>query len=165
MSCGKYHADSLIVPLSYPPTYFRFEKQKFNYPVFVGLVPYGNDIMPPNTFYITGGMELDNMLDIVSKCQVGISVWKKKGNNYYGDPGKTKLYSACGIPVIMTDNTPYARVIKETNAGIVIKYDKEELRLALEEILGNYFYYKENVKKTWGYINAEKVFRDMQILE
>jgi len=154
-----------IVPLSYPPSYFNFVKPIWENPVYVGLVPYGKEIMPKDTFYIDGKMPLQQMLNLIARCKIGISLWDKNGNNYYGDPGKTKLYSACGLPVIMTDNTPYADIIKRTGAGLVISYNKNAVKWAIKKILGNYAYYKKNVKKTWGYINADTIFKDIRLLE
>ncbi len=134
---------------------------------YVGLEPYGLELLEglENINLIWPGKDkrlpLEELLDIISKADIGISLWKEKGNNYYGDPGKTKLYSACGLPVIMTDNTPYADIIRETNAGLVINYDKYELEKAILEIKDNYEYFKSNVKKTWKYINADELYRNL----
>jgi glycosyltransferase involved in cell wall biosynthesis len=161
-----YGVPSRIVPLSYPPEYFRFSNKHNKDVVFVGLVPYGFDVWPKNIRWIgKGKTDLDILLDELSHSGIGISVWNIYGNNYYGDPGKTKLYSACGLPVIMTDNTPYAEIIKKTKAGIIVKYDKKDIEKAVKRIFSNYKYYKNNVKKTWRYIDASVLFRDMSLLE
>jgi len=104
------------------------------------------------------------MLDQLSNCGIGISIWDRDGNNYYGDPGKTKLYSACGLPVIMTNNTPYAEVIERTKSGIIVKYDKKSIDEAVMKIFNNYDFYKSNVYKTRDLINADKLLRDFQVL-
>lgn len=163
---GGYLGESMILPLSYPPEYFRFQDKKEvmkNSIAYVGLDPYGIELLEG-----IDGIELKwlgkdkllplkELLDKLSRCGIGISMWKEKGNNYYGDPGKTKLYSACGLPVIMTDNTPYAKIINGTKAGLVIKYDGESLRKAIKNIVDNYSFYKDNVQKTWRYINTDYV--------
>lgn len=166
----KYFAPSTLVPLSYPPDYFRFkrnfDKRKI---VFVGLDPYGLELIknyPKFEWLGKGKMPIDELLDKLSYCGIGLSLWKKNGNNYYGDPGKTKLYSACGLPVIMTNNTPYSEIIQQTRAGIVImRYSRRDLERAIRRILNNYDFYKNNVKKTWKYINADKIFRNIRLLE
>ena len=166
---GGYRAKSKIVPLSYPPNYFRFrtDSEDKDEIAFVGLTDYGLELLPKDiNFHWFGKDELlptDELLDLLSLSGIGISMWEKDGNNWYGDPGKTKLYSACGLPVIMTANTPYAKVIKETHAGIVIDYSEESLRYAIKKILGNYNYYKNNVKRTWKYINADEVFKGVKL--
>jgi len=160
----------IIVPLSYPPSYFRYHRRVIKKRVvFVGFEPYGLELINDYPFFEWLGKKefvpLDVLLDNLSWSGIGISCWKDKGNNYYGDPGKTKLYSACGLPVIMTDNTPYAAIIKETEAGIVVPYDKQAVAEAINQILSNYHFYKHNVRKTWRFINADYVFADRTILE
>jgi len=157
-----------IIPLSYPPHYFRYrspvEPKKG---VFLGLSPYGFELLGDISFewLAKGKMPISELLDRLSTYGFGISLWKERGNNWYGDPGKTKLYSACGLPVIMTGNTPYAKIIKQTHAGIVIDYNQQSLRYAIKKITDNYSYYKNNVKKTWRYINADEVFKDFEVKE
>lgn len=157
---GGYMRKHEIVPLSYPPDYFHFEKPIMYDCVFVGLVPYGVKLFPKDTIW-----EKDMPLEKIARCRIGLALWEKKGNNYYGDPGKTKLYSACGIPVITTDNSPYAEIIRKTHAGIVVRYTKRDVQRAVRRILKNYQFYKSNVKKTWKYINADKVLRHIQLLD
>ena len=175
---GKYRAkNSRIVPLGYPPDYFRFVPKKgivgVNKPImicYVGLNPYGLELLEGIEgikLIWPGGnkrIPLKQLLDEVSRADIGISLWKHKGNNYYGDPGKTKLYSACRLPVIMTNNTPYAKIIKETNAGLVIPYNKKALINAIETIKKDYNFYKNNVKDTWEYINADELFSNFKVL-
>lgn len=167
-----------IVPLSYPPTFFHFvqprplkTQNRAIVGVYVGLETYGWELMEKIEgvkWLKLGGkpyLPIEELLDKIAQGDFGISLWRDKGNNYYGDPGKTKLYSACGLPVIMTDNTPYAKIIKETMAGIVIKYDQEELRKAIKEMIFNYDFYKRNVKETWEYINADNLYANLKILD
>jgi len=161
----EYGTPSRIVPLTYPPSYFRDSVVYYKVPVFVGLVPYGKDLWPINTVWLgKGNMRLEDMLDQLSNCGIGISIWDRDGNNYYGDPGKTKLYSACGLPVIMTNNTPYAEVIDRLKAGIIVEYTKKSIDDAVKKIFENYDFYKSNVYRTRDFINADKLLRDFKIL-
>jgi len=164
---GGYLSQSIIVPLSYPPSYFRFNESGVkNKLTYVGLTPYGLELIPYWIDFVwLKNLPLEELLNELCKCGIGISMWEKKGNNYYGDPGKTKLYSACGLPVIMTENTPYAKVIEETKAGLVVAYDTYSLQVAIKRILKNYDFYKSNVKKTWRHINSDEVFRNLPILD
>jgi len=161
-----YGTPSIVMPLSYPPNYFRFKKTGIPRPVFVGLVPYGKEVWTDNTHWIGDGSKpIENLLDELSAYGIGISVWDRCGNNYYGDPGKTKLYSACGLPVIMTDNTPYAEIVRKTGAGIIVDYTKESIEQAVKKIFRKYSFYKSNVKKTWEYIDADRLLNNIKILE
>lgn len=167
---GNYSANSKIVPLAYPHFYFSFKKKvKRDRIVFIGIDEYGLDLIDKKYEVIHPGgkpiIPLGEMLDIVSSSGIGISIWKNKYNNYYGDPGKTKLYSACGLPVIMTDNTPYADIIRETQAGIIVRYNKTSVNNAIKKILDNYSFYKNNVLKTWRYINAVDLYSDIRLLD
>ena len=152
-----------IVPLSYPSSYFRYIHGDKNKIVFVGIEPYGLELL--DNYVWLRGLPLDKLLDELSKSGIGIALWKRNGNNYYGDPGKTKLYSACGLPVITTPNTEYAKIIEKTNAGIVVEYDRKQVAKAIRKIIKNYSYYKRNVKKTWKYIDAKRIFGNKKLLE
>jgi glycosyltransferase involved in cell wall biosynthesis len=112
---------------------------------------------------------INEMLDLIATSAVGISVWDDKNNRilnaYYGDPGKTKLYSVCGLPVVTSDITVYAEVISQNNAGVAIKYDSRQLFLALKKILvqdEDYTHYKaEAVKVAGKYCNAKLIFDEV----
>lgn len=155
-----------IVPLAYPPSYFRFKTGNPNLGVFTGLVPYGKELLEGIDYVWIGRGKtpIKELLEKISSCGYGISLWGKKGNNYYGDPGKTKLYSACGLPVLMTDNTPYAKIIKETMAGVIVDYTKESVNKGVKELIFNHAFYKRNVKLTWKYINADILFGNKDFL-
>ena len=110
---------------------------------------------------------VDEMLDTIASCAVGVSVWDDKSNKilnaYYGDPGKTKLYSVCGLPVVVSDITLYSKAITSEKAGIAIKYKEEDLLDALKKILldpGDYAVYKENaVIAGYKYCSSEEIFK------
>lgn len=103
------------------------------------------------------------MLDIVANSAIGLAVWSKIGNCYYGDSGKTKLYSVCGLPVIVSDFVIYAEVIAKYRAGIAIKSnDKDALVSAIKEILVNDSHYQEYKKNAvlvgQEHCNSYKIF-------
>lgn len=109
------------------------------------------------------------MLNIIASSAVGISLWNnvsdKVSNAYYGDPGKTKLYSVCGLPVIVSDFTVYSKTVAKYKAGIAIKYDKKALTNAINELFSNdslYKEYKSNaVLNANNYCNSQKIFSDI----
>lgn len=167
---GRYKALSLIVPLGYPPSYFKFSNDyDKSVLVFVGLVCYGIELfMNEMNFKWLGGDELlpiEELIEEISHCGIGVALWNGKGNAYYGDPGKTKLYLACGIPVITTNNTVFSKIIEQTQAGIVIGYNKEDFKEAVKELTKNYEFYKNNVSKTWRFISADVIFGNLKVLD
>jgi len=112
---------------------------------------------------------VEEMLDIIASSAVGVSLWDDRGdripNAHYGDPGKTKLYSVSGLPVVVGDLTLYSRTLTDTQAGIAIKYDPKEFISALSSILlddKSYSKYKANAVITANeHCNAEKIFSNV----
>ena len=103
------------------------------------------------------------MLDIVANSAIGLAVWSEVGNCCYGDSGKTKLYSTCGIPVIVSDFVIYAEAITKYRAGIAIKSnDRDALASAIKEILvddSRYYEFKKNaVLVGQEQCNSHKIF-------
>lgn len=162
---NKWHT---VVPLCYPKSYFMNEfPYKQDRAIFVGLQPYGLELLKGIDLVWLGKNKLlpiDELLATIAKGGFGVALWKGKGNHYYGDPGKTKLYSACGLPVITTGNTVYAHIIEKTGAGVIVDYNEESVKNGIEKLLDNYEYYKGNVPKTWKYINADDIFRNFELL-
>lgn len=158
---GQYYArGSTIVSCCYPPSYFRYERSLPAKLVFVGLYPYGKELWENlDFFWIDGDWTEEEMLEDIPRCGIGLALWKDKHNAYYGDSGKTKLYFACGIPVITVKWTTLAPVIEKYQAGITINYDKQELGEAIKKIQGNYVFYKENVKKMREYCDSDFVLK------
>ncbi|MEW6408087.1 MAG: glycosyltransferase [Patescibacteria group bacterium] len=66
----------------------------------------------------------------------------KKSFTYFADPGKIKVYLGCGLPVITTRFTVIADEIEKENTGIVINYNRDELRKALLRLLQDDQYYQ-----------------------
>jgi len=71
-------------------------------------------------------------------CAVGVATYRDThGFIRNTDPGKVKTYLACGLPVIMTDVGTMAKLIKETDAGVIIPYDKQACEEALLKVLND----------------------------
>ena len=45
----------------------------------------------------------------------------------YSDPGKVKIYLACGLPVLITDVPPIARTVRDRGAGEIVADDPKSL--------------------------------------
>jgi glycosyltransferase involved in cell wall biosynthesis len=61
---------------------------------------------------------------VLCKSAIGIAPYIPTPDNftYFTDPGKPKLYLACGLPVVTTDVPAIARVIHSHQAGMIIDY-------------------------------------------
>lgn len=82
---------------------------------------------------------------ILCKSAVGVAPYVPMPDNFsiYADPGKVKLYVACGLPVVITDVSHIANVIKSKKAGIKIEYTVDSIVKALIQLLSNDTLYKE----------------------
>jgi glycosyltransferase involved in cell wall biosynthesis len=178
-----------IVPLGYNRSFFRYKSPRKKSIVFVGVVSKGQGLellkYLPKDIQVkiigTGhylneiAKNLNNqdrcfrlynfiederrLLDVISSSSVGFSMWSEKLNSYYGDPGKTKLYSVCGLPVIVSNHTIYSEIISKYKAGKAINYDKDELISSFAEIMDNYTFYKRNAAYVASkYCDADKIF-------
>lgn len=88
----------------------------------------------------------------VSQASLALAMYDKTKDtfSYYADPGKVKVYLACGVPVLITDIPFIARQIQEQRCGFLIEYDKE----TIVQIIKTYLKqpnmmksYKENAEK------------------
>jgi len=84
-----------------------------------------------------GYMEYQKLMEFLPKCHVGLAPYKPSSDNTASttDPLKPKLYMASGLPVIITDFPETASEIRESEAGLVIRYDKHELAEAVVRLL------------------------------
>lgn len=120
-------------------------------------------------FIIYGFIEdVDKMLDIISGSAVGVSLWDDEvygPNSYFGDPGKTKLYSVCGLPVIVSDKTVYSKVIRDNKCGIAIKYNRDQLLSAITALMSDEAKYKEfkknAVKTAKEHCSSDRIFSNV----
>lgn len=109
--------------------------------------------------------EIGKMLDVISTSGVGVSLWNKENNGanfYFGDPGKTKLYSVCGLPVIVSKETVYAKIVGDNCCGLAIGYRRQELLKAVKALFSDESVYKKYKMNTLAtardYCSSEKIF-------
>lgn len=73
---------------------------------------------------------ISDVVALVARCGVAIAPYDPSDANsftFYSDPGKVKVYLGCGLPVILTDVPPIARVIAREGAGRIARYDATDL--------------------------------------
>ena len=174
---ARFTVPTILVPLGYPTHYFRYRddnnKHQLIYvglnPLSMGLIQKILDAYPVLSLTTIGSKKLIpiyEMLEAVSMSGIGLALWGEIGNHTYGDPGKTKLYLICGLPVIITRNSNFADVIEKEQAGIAIDYTAEQLEEAIKAILSDYEFYRENAVRTArAYCNSEKIFTGLNLLE
>lgn len=79
------------------------------------------------------------IVKILTKCSIGLAPYAPIPGSisYRSDPGKIKLYLACGLPVITTKIATSHNVITANKAGIVIDFDEQDLAKAIYQVLKN----------------------------
>ncbi len=73
---------------------------------------------------------------ILTQCGIGLAPYEpdRESFSWYTEPGKTKQYLACGLPIIITDVPASARVIQAEGAGLIMDYSSDGLIDCLSEI-------------------------------
>jgi glycosyltransferase involved in cell wall biosynthesis len=70
-------------------------------------------------------------------CTLGLAPYVPDPESFtrFADPGKIKTYLACGLPVILTDVPPIARLLEERGAGRIVPYEAAALAQAIVDYL------------------------------
>lgn len=87
--------------------------------------------------YIEDHREVERIL---MRCGIGLALYQPLEGDFsrYADPGKPKVYLACGLPVVIVNVPEVAEEIERRGAGRAIRYDARELEQALEEIMARH---------------------------
>jgi len=117
-------------------------------------------------FVFYGFVEKDSdVIKIISRCAIGVALYvpTPENNAIAADPGKTKLYAFCGLPVVTTKISS-GLLIDSKGAGIAIDYDPHECAKAVikllqdGQILERYRYSAHLFAQSY---TSERVFRDV----
>jgi glycosyltransferase involved in cell wall biosynthesis len=79
---------------------------------------------------------------------------------FYSDPGKIKVYLGCGLPVVLTDVPPIAKVLEREGAGRIAKYDAADFAKTVAAVLNDdgYLRIRENARTLGERCAWPKVF-------
>jgi len=111
-----------------------------------------------------GFLQQRDMLDLLSRCAIGIApfVPVPENNATYSDSGKPKLYTFCGLPVIITK--VYSGFLVASNeAGILVDYNVRELAKAIVSLLDDeqrLNYYRQKARDYALSCASERVYGD-----
>ncbi len=75
----------------------------------------------------------------LAKSAVAVAMYQKETDTftYYADPTKLKTYLAIGLPVLLTDVPYNAEDIVAHECGKIVRYDAEDIAIAIIEMLEN----------------------------
>ena len=109
----------------------------------------------------------------VTTSAVGVALYAPElaDFTYYSDPGKIKLYLACGLPVITTAVSHNARELEEAGCGFVVEYEPRKVAKLLIQVLRDperLRVYAENARRyakqfDWGTIFAANLQRVLNL--
>jgi glycosyltransferase involved in cell wall biosynthesis len=102
---------------------------------------------------------------ILASCSIGLAVYEPVHDNFsfYTDPGKPKLYLACGLPTIITAVPLIAEVISDRKMGIVVRFDEEQVAQAAIQLLTDNELYESYRKNALDYaqeLDWGRIFED-----
>ncbi len=77
---------------------------------------------------------------LLMQCGIGVALYRPDPGDFsaYADPGKPKVYLACGLPVVMVNVPEVAEEIERRGAGRSISYDAGALERALDDIIAQH---------------------------
>jgi len=72
---------------------------------------------------------VEDVYEILTLCGLALATYPPDDSTYkfYSDPGKVKIYLACGLPVLITDVPPIAKIIHDGGAGKIVEYSPSSL--------------------------------------
>jgi glycosyltransferase involved in cell wall biosynthesis len=75
----------------------------------------------------------------LAACTLGLAPYVPDPESFtrFADPGKIKTYLACGLPVLLTEVPPIARLLEQRGAGRIVAYDANALAQAILSYLGD----------------------------
>ena len=84
------------------------------------------------------------MYKLLTSCGLALATYPSEGSTYklYSDPGKVKIYLACGLPILITDVPPIAKTLQERGAGKIVEHNPMSLARAVNAIGMDYNGYK-----------------------
>lgn len=74
---------------------------------------------------------------IIAQCAIAVAPYMKSLDTwtYYADPGKVKVYLACGVPVVLTNLPWNAKNIEKQRCGIIVEPTIKSVREAIITLL------------------------------
>lgn len=97
---------------------------------------------------------------ILSECGIGLALYNPEISDFssLADPGKPKIYLACGLPVVIVDVPEVAEIIEQRGAGKKITYKPAALLAAVREIIRRHDEFRANALKLADEFDWDAIF-------
>ncbi|MBS0011951.1 MAG: glycosyltransferase family 4 protein [Bacteroidales bacterium] len=103
-----------------------------------------------STVNFFGWLPQDKVFELVNEADVALIPHIKSEHTDTTVPHKLFHYMYAGLPVLASDCTPLVRIIKETSAGIIYRYDDtHELSGIIEKLMSNDTFVKNTGAGEW----------------
>lgn len=115
-------------------------------------------------FVICGFVEsIAEVLVMLAKGGIALAPYSPFDSNsftFYSDPGKIKVYLGCGLPIVLTDVPPIAKMIEGEGAGRIARYDAVDIAHKIASLLQapEYFRFRSNAARLGRQYEWGKVF-------
>ena len=91
-----------------------------------------------NSVYILGNLNFKAYFSILSKSQIGLSLYPNVSSYYYCSPTKCIDYMMAGIPVIGNKEVrDQFSMLKKSNSGILVSHDKKLIGKCINFLINN----------------------------
>jgi len=102
------------------------------------------------------------LVKIITRGAVGLAPYTQTKNSisYKSDPGKIKLYLACGLPVVTTKIATSGKVLEKKGAGIIAEFDEKGLSESVIYLLSNnktYKKYRNDAEKLSAFYDVDRL--------
>ena len=84
-----------------------------------------------------GKLPYHEIANLLAESSIGVATFIPNEFNFYATPLKILEYMAAGLPIIATNWGETARIIKESRAGMLIRWNSAEFKEAVVQILEN----------------------------
>ncbi len=89
-----------------------------------------------------GRLPYEQLSDVLANSDIAVSTFATNEFNYYATPLKLLEYMASGVPVIAADWGETARIVTESNAGLLIEPNEKDFAHAAVKLLGDSDFWK-----------------------
>lgn len=99
------------------------------------------------TVIFHGQLAHEKVISLLKTCSIGLALYTGKcSTNFFGDSMKIREYLSCGLPVLTTDVTETAALVRQYKAGEIISINRPSFTRAIIKLLDTkrYATYQKN---------------------
>lgn len=103
--------------------------------------------------------------EIMARATIAVAMYKPNPESftYFADPGKIKNYLACGLPVLLTDVPPIAKILEKERCGVICSYNENDVADKIIHLMKNrkkLHLYSRNAREFAENFDWNKIFAE-----